>query len=121
MAEQVMMSGADAVYVNQQEGLNRLLNNTRLYARLLTKFKTETSLAELNAAVAAGDAEKARVAAHTLKGVAGNLSLPEFCGQIKAAEAQIKEGNLSVVDLEGLGRCLDETIAAINKVLEQYG
>jgi HPt (histidine-containing phosphotransfer) domain-containing protein len=121
MAESVMPSGAELVYVNQKEGLNRLVNNTKLYARLLAKFKAETSLDGLNAAVSAGDYETARVIAHTLKGVAGNLSLTEFVNRIKDAEERIKEGNLSAADLEGLERCLGETAAAIDRVLEQYG
>jgi HPt (histidine-containing phosphotransfer) domain-containing protein len=121
MAESVLMSGADVEYVNQKDGLNRLLNNTRLYARLLAKFKTETSLEDLNAAVKAGDYEKARVIVHTLKGVAGNLSLTELVNRVKDAEARIKEGSLSAADLEGLARCLAETGAAIDRVLEQYG
>jgi HPt (histidine-containing phosphotransfer) domain-containing protein len=123
MAGNDAISGAptDAVYVNQQEGLSRVLNNAKLYVRLLTKFKTETTLDELNAAVKAGDFEKAQVDAHTLKGIAANLSLTKLFLQIQDLEIRIKKREEVSGDLEKLGQCFSETIINIDKVIEQYG
>ena len=72
---------ADVVYINEEEGKKRVMNNAKLYARLLTKFKADTNLNDLLACVGAQDWEKAQAAAHTIKGIAANLSLTELFNQ----------------------------------------
>ena len=57
--------------IDVQGALDRMMGN----ARLLGKFLDDQSFAHLEAAFAAQDAEAALNAAHTLKGVAGNLSV----------------------------------------------
>jgi HPt (histidine-containing phosphotransfer) domain-containing protein len=123
MAEINGASGADggAVYVNQREGLDRVMNNAKLYAKLLGKFKDETKLDGLVAAVNAGEYEKAQTEAHTLKGIAGNLALTELYTQIMDLETQIKSGAVAPGALGRVGRCLTETFITIDGVLKQYG
>ena len=62
--------GAD--YIGTME---RFLNNEALYVRLLGKLFPNEELRRLGAAMEAGDQDGAFKAAHTLKGVAGNLGL----------------------------------------------
>lgn len=61
--------------MNLDETLARLANNEGLLLRLLGKFSADTSFQTLEKAVAEGDMEEGFRAAHTLKGVAGNLGL----------------------------------------------
>ncbi|MDR1636659.1 MAG: Hpt domain-containing protein [Treponema sp.] len=115
------MSVADAVYINFEEGLKRVMNNTKLYVRLLTKFRTDTRLDELSAQIGAGDYEKAQVAAHTLKGVVANLSLIELFEKIRDLESQIKEKAVQPGALDTVKTVFDETLKKVDEVIAQYG
>jgi HPt (histidine-containing phosphotransfer) domain-containing protein len=115
------MADDETVYVNYEEGVKRVLNNGKLYIKLLAKFKAETNLDDLGAALAAGDMEKARAAAHTIKGVAANLSLIELYRQALEIETQIKARSVEEGALEAVKTVYGETIKNVEKVIEQYG
>lgn len=55
--------------------LERCMGNEALLERLLKKFLADTSYARLVGAFEAGDGAAALDAAHTLKGVCGNMSI----------------------------------------------
>jgi HPt (histidine-containing phosphotransfer) domain-containing protein len=112
---------ADVVYINFDEGLKRVLNNTRLYVKLLTKFGTDTRLDGLFAQLEAGDYEKAQVAAHTIKGVAANLSLTELFEKVKDLEAQIKEKSIQPGAPDTVKAVFEETLKKVDEVVAQYG
>jgi HPt (histidine-containing phosphotransfer) domain-containing protein len=116
-----MAEGIAGVYVNVEEGMKRVMNNAKLYVKLLTKFKTDTNLDKLLAGLEAQDYEKAQVAAHTIKGVAGNLSLSELFAQALAVETQIKARSVDSGTVESLKACFAETLVNIDKVIAQYG
>ena len=111
---------ADLVYVNEEEGKKRLMNNAKLYAKLLVKFKTDTNLDNLLAFVDAQEWENAQASIHTIKGVAANLSLTELFNQSLDVETQIKGKALKDESLENLKACLAETIVHAEKVIAQY-
>jgi HPt (histidine-containing phosphotransfer) domain-containing protein len=115
------MMSDEVVYVNYEEGVKRVLNNNKLYVKLLAKFKTDTSLDDLGAALAAGDMEKAQTAAHTIKGVAANLSLMELYKQVLEIETQIKARSVKDGALEAVKNVYEETVKSVEKVIEQYG
>jgi HPt (histidine-containing phosphotransfer) domain-containing protein len=110
----------EKIYINFDEGIKRLMNNTRLYAKLLGKFKTDTNLADLEARLAAGDLEKAQVSAHTLKGLAANLSLIELFERTRDLESQIKEGALQEGALDTLKGVYEETIKKADELIARY-
>ena len=110
----------DIVYINEEEGKKRVMNNSKLYTKLLTKFKTDTNLNDLVASAVAQDWEKAQAAAHTIKGVAANLSLTELFNQSLGVETQIKEKSLNPETLENLKACFAETLVHVEKVIAQY-
>jgi HPt (histidine-containing phosphotransfer) domain-containing protein len=110
---------AEVVYINEEEGKKRVMNNGKLYAKLLTKFKTDTNLSDLVAFASAQDWEKAQTAAHTIKGIAGNLSLTELFNQSLDVETQIKAKSLKPESLESIKACFTETLSAIEKVIAQ--
>lgn len=61
--------------IDVDNALERFMGNENLFERFLKKFLEDSNHAALNAAVSAGDPEAALTAAHTLKGVSGNLSI----------------------------------------------
>jgi HPt (histidine-containing phosphotransfer) domain-containing protein len=110
----------DKVYVDEAGGIKRLMNNTELYAKLLAKFKNENNLDDLNNCLAAGDLEKARVAAHTIKGTTGNLSLTALYQQSLELETQIKNKSVNQEAADSFNRIFALTMAEIDKVLAKY-
>jgi HPt (histidine-containing phosphotransfer) domain-containing protein len=107
------------VYVDAAEGQKRVMNNVKLYRKLLAKFRAENNLNELAAALSAGDYEKAQAAAHTIKGIAANLSLSELYKQSLDVETQIKGQSVNPGAMETLSACFASTLEAIDKVLSQ--
>jgi HPt (histidine-containing phosphotransfer) domain-containing protein len=90
----------DKVYIDFADGMKRVMNNSKLYIKLLSKFRNDTRLDDLEAAVKAGDLEKAKNAAHTIKGLSANLSLTELNKQSLALETQLKAGTADLAQLE---------------------
>jgi HPt (histidine-containing phosphotransfer) domain-containing protein len=123
MAENVVNGANGAVYINVDEAIKRVMNNGKLFARLLTKFKTEnTSLLDdaINF-VHAGDYEKAKVSIHTLKGIAANLALTELYKQTVELEKEIKGCAVKADTRESVQKCLGETLVLIDGVIAHYG
>jgi len=112
---------ADIVYVDFDGGVKRVMNNAKLYARLLTKFRNDTKLDDLDAALAAGDLETAQAQAHTIKGVAANLSLTELFNQCLALETQIKAKAVDPNQMETVRTVLGATMTEIEKVIAENG
>jgi len=111
----------DVVYIDFADGVKRVVNNTKLYVKLLAKFKSENKLDGLEAAIAAGDMEKARNAAHTIKGVAANLSLMELYKQSLALETQIKSGVADPAQVNTVKTAFAKTLQEIDKVITENG
>jgi HPt (histidine-containing phosphotransfer) domain-containing protein len=115
------MAGNDGkVYIDWDDGIKRVMNNAKLYTRLLDNFRTGTNLGDLSSALAAGDYEKAQTAAHTIKGVAANLSLMELYKQSLDVETQIKAGAVDPGAFEALNACFTETLAGIDKAIAEH-
>jgi hypothetical protein len=99
----------------------RCLGKTLLVERVLEKFRTKAggSVAELAAAIGARDAARAGRLAHSLKGVAANLSAAKAAGLAAAIEELVTAGSFDVaaVSLEDLRaevqRCLDYISVAL--------
>ena len=108
---------SDVVYINEEEGKKRVMNNGKLYAKLLTKFKTDTTLNDLVDFVEAQNWEKAQAIIHTIKGIAANLSLTELFNQSINVETQIKGKSLKQESLDSLKSCFDETLIQVDKVI----
>jgi len=111
---------ADVVYINEEEGKKRVMNNGKLYAKLLTKFKSDTNLSDLAAFAGSQDWDKAQGSAHTLKGIAANLSLTELFNQSLDVETQLKGKSLNPESLENLKNCFSETVVKIEEVIVKY-
>ncbi|MDR2760111.1 MAG: Hpt domain-containing protein [Spirochaetaceae bacterium] len=116
------MGDNGVVYIELADGLKRVMGNTKLYVKLLNKFKEDPTILEaLIAAVQGADYEKAKGLVHTIKGIAANLSLTELYKQSVEFEAQIKNKEVKSGVPESFKTCFEETIKNIDKVIEQYG
>ncbi|MDR0323531.1 MAG: Hpt domain-containing protein [Treponema sp.] len=111
----------DIIYVNVEEGTKRVMNNTKLYAKLLGKFKDDKSLTDVKNFLDAGDFEKAKAAAHTLKGLAANLSLIELFNQTLELETQIKAKSVNPGQFTAVENAYAQTLTETDKVIAQYG
>jgi HPt (histidine-containing phosphotransfer) domain-containing protein len=114
-----LLMADNAVFVDFSDGKKRVMNNAKLYIKLLTKFRDDTKLDDLEAAVAAGDMGKAQDAAHTVKGVAANLSLPELFKQSLELETQIKAGAVNPAQMETVKTVFDATLQEINRIISE--
>jgi HPt (histidine-containing phosphotransfer) domain-containing protein len=111
---------SDILLVDVEDGLKRIMNNTKLYVKLLVKFKEDTNLRDLEAALASGENAKAQVSAHTLKGIAANLSLIELQKQSLEIETQIKSGSINPQQINIVKGIYNQTIKEVDKVIEKY-
>jgi len=111
---------ADVVYINVDDGIKRVMNNSKLYVKLLTKFKDDNNLNEIVAVMSTGDVAKAQTPVHTLKGLAANLSLTELFNQSLELETQIKSGSVNPDQLEVVKNVYAQTIIEIDKVIAKY-
>jgi HPt (histidine-containing phosphotransfer) domain-containing protein len=123
MAENVINGANGAVFINVDEALKRVMNNGKLFAKLLAKFKTDNInlLDDTISFVRAGDYEKAKISIHTLKGIVANLALTELYKQIIELEAQIRGGAANPATQESVKKCLAETLVLIDGVIAHYG
>jgi HPt (histidine-containing phosphotransfer) domain-containing protein len=121
MADSIGTSDNGVVYINLEEGLNRVMNNTKLYVKLLTKFKSDADLEGALSDLEAGDYEGAQIKAHTLKGIAANLSLSELYRRTLDMETQIKAKSVDPSVPAAIRQCFGETVNYVDKVITQYG
>ncbi|WP_165054691.1 MULTISPECIES: Hpt domain-containing protein [unclassified Adlercreutzia] len=64
--------------IDYADAIDRFDGNAALYERLAVKYLSDTRFASLMAALEVDDFDEAYRQAHTLKGVAGNLSLSDL-------------------------------------------
>lgn len=77
---------------NYLSAVERLANEA-LVAKFLRRFPSDPTMQQLREAVALNDRKAAFMAAHTLKGVAGNLSLTELQNAASQLTEQLRDGS----------------------------
>ena len=106
-------------YVDVKDGLNRIMKNKKIYARLLNSFAENPHVNELYEPLAQRDAVEAQKAAHTIKGVAANLSLPLVYEISAGMDARLKTGDADMMDeYEKLKAAVGKTVEYIAIVIE---
>ena len=110
---------ADIVYIDQEDGKKRVMNNAKLYAKLLGKFKADANLDPLLAALDAGNYEEAQGLAHTLKGITANLSIKDLNEKIVKLEAQIKAKSVEPQTIEEVKVSFAATMPEVDKVISE--
>lgn len=84
--------------VDVPTALGRFMGNEALFDRFLKKFLDDGNFDKLCEAVNNRDAENAFIAAHTLKGVAGNLGLDCITKPLLPVVEKLRFGVLDGVD-----------------------
>lgn len=77
--------------------MDRLMYDKEIYMKFLYQFKEEDKFVELERAVLEKDQTNAFESAHTLKGVAGNLSLNPIYDSISKLVEVLKKDDISEV------------------------
>ena len=83
-----------AAGIDVEAALERMMGSETLLERLLGKFPEDASYAALGAALDRGDMDQAVAAAHTLKGICGNLSLTALFSLFTRQVAALRRGDL---------------------------
>lgn len=108
--------------VDLQSGLQRLNENKKLYKDLLISFAKDygSIVAEIKVALEQGDFDTGKKLAHTLKGVAGNLSADEIYHAARKLELGISQKTITQFNqlLTELANVLDPLVKALRR-LEQ--
>jgi len=99
------------------DGLGRVMNNMKLYCRLLAKFPGPEIAHEISAAIQAGDQSKTAQSAHALKGVCANLGLGELKNVSRHIEMRAKEAQATADLLPALEQALTAAATAIESLL----
>ena len=100
-----------------EEALKRVVNNKKLFHRLLSNFSGRKMVEDIEKALQAGDSEEAARACHALRGLAANLSMQPLADITSRLEECIKSGEASEVLLIELNGNLDAVEEAIEEIL----
>lgn len=81
--------------IDVDEAMERFMGNEALMMKFLLRFSQDENFAKLKQAMVQEDVQAAFEAAHTLKGVAGNLSMKTFFHQVSDIVEELRSGNLA--------------------------
>lgn len=102
--------------IDVTDALARFMNNEGLMMKFLMRFPQDQNFQRLCKAMEEQDATAAYEAAHTLKGVAGNLSMKGLYAQVSAVVEDLRGGDLAAAagKMEGLRASYQQTLDAVN-------
>lgn len=80
--------------VDYESAMDRFDGNEKLYERILKQFESDKNIGVLRDSLAAGDADAAFRAAHSLRGVAGTLDLHILYGATAPVVEALRVGNV---------------------------
>ena len=105
---------------NYDECISRLNNNEKIMMMVLKKYNGRELLTNILENLGKSDFEKAAFDAHTLKGVAANLSLNLVAEAAKTVEHSLKStSSVSDGDIEILKAAVDSTEEKLNTFLQK--
>jgi HPt (histidine-containing phosphotransfer) domain-containing protein len=96
-------------YIDYDDALRRFRGNTGIFKHLLGSYLAENPYEEFCEAIAAGDFVLAERHAHTLKGVAANMSLTALCDVSTQANEELKQGEIAAQTEEKLAAVMLKT------------
>jgi len=107
-------------YIDEKEALARIRGNVKLYKRMLSLFLEGKENDDFEQAVAEGDLQKAGDLAHTIKGVAGNLSLKPLFELSAELMGQFRSSALDQGTLEAYRDAWVKTREAVEQLVARY-
>ncbi len=90
MKKQILQDGG----IDVDEAMARFVQNEALMMKFLLRFSQDKNFALLKQAMENRDAAAGYTAAHTLKGVVGNLSMKALFDQASAVTEDLRRGDL---------------------------
>ncbi len=105
--------------INVEEALGRFMNNEGLMMKFLLRFPQDKNYPQLQEAMAAGDAEAGYRAAHTLKGVVGNLSMTRLFAVSSVVSDALRGGDLA--QAEAKMPELEQAYRQVMEILKEIG
>lgn len=101
--------------VNVDSALDRFMGLEAMYDKFLLKFLQDESYAKMTESIHSGDAEKAFMQAHAMKGVAGNLGMASLLEVLNPMTEQLRNGDMSHIreEYEDLKQRYDKLSAVI--------
>jgi HPt (histidine-containing phosphotransfer) domain-containing protein len=105
-------------HMNAAEGIKRVMNNQKLYLRLVGKFNAVEMADNISERVEAGEHDAAVSLCHALRGAAANLEFPEISKVAGEVEALAKAGECSKHLLPSLKDAATGLAEAIAKFTE---
>lgn len=118
--EEIMDTAAYLPYIDVADCLNRVRGNKKLFLMMLKSFKADPIFPKAYAAALQGDRAGAQMQMHTLKGVAGNLSLKRLYELVVPVEAALKAEIPDLADFKPVEEAFEKTLAAIDGLLADY-
>ena len=99
--------------IDVDSGVERFMGNEALYEKFLHRFADDKSYPELVAALSENNCSAAFTAAHTLKGVSGNLSLFKLQKLVAEQVEFLRAG-----DLDAAKPLMEDITATYNEILD---
>jgi len=104
-------------YIDVEDGLKRIRDNKKLYIRMLKMVLASEEFGKLKAALDADDYDNGEKAAHSIKGITGNLSLPALFNTSVDLMQQLKTGPADPKTAADFWEYWDITEKYINEVI----
>lgn len=104
-------------FVDMDGALRRLGGSEKIYRTLLQSFLKDATFGQLQDELKGGNLEAAAVCAHTIKGVAGNLSLTALYESSIELEKQLKAGQHDEGFFTAYSQTWDATVQSVNQIL----
>ena len=105
------------MHADYADAQKRMMKDS-LIERFMLRFPQDQTMQQLRDATADGDQRSAFRAAHTLKGVAGNLSLAQLAQSASALTEQLRDGT-QMPDKDLLATVEDDYALVVNTI-SQY-
>jgi HPt (histidine-containing phosphotransfer) domain-containing protein len=102
--------------IDIEDGKARVMNNLKLYLRLVGRFDGAKMVGDISAALKAGDEQEVMNAAHALKGTAANLGFPV----VQKIAGEIETGGKSEKDYSALIKQLSEATASLAEAIGRF-
>lgn len=84
----------EAAGIDVADALGRFMDNEALMLKFVHRFPEDKNFPQLRQALDSGDATRAFEAAHTLKGVAGNLAMTDLFQQVSLMVEDLRRRDL---------------------------
>jgi hypothetical protein len=107
------------LFVDKADVLARLGGNSMVLSILLKKFIAGSEMEKLKEALDGDNRDDIRVVAHTVKGLAANLSMPALCKAASELEMAMKEGGEPGELPQAVYDAHEKTVFVVNAMLAE--